>query len=67
MKREVLEFLKRERDAIGHELARLKAGERRLVRREAGEHDMTPQAIAEAEARWVRFEEMIAAYESGVV
>ena len=67
MKRQVLEFLKREHDLIGQELRDLRAGERKVVRLNSGEHDITSQAIGEAEARWTRFAEMIAAYESGVV
>jgi hypothetical protein len=67
MKRAVLEFLKQERDLVAGELRVLREGERRIVHINSGEHDITPQVAAEAEARWLRFEEIIAAYESGVI
>lgn len=65
MKREILEFLKRERDALAEELRRLQKGERRVTTSPAGQ-DVTQKAMAELEARLLRFEEMIAAYESGL-
>lgn len=66
MKREFLEFLKRERDALAEDLRRLQAGELKVVHLNSGEHDITRQAAGEIETRLLRFEELIAASESGL-
>jgi len=66
MKREFLEFLKRERDALAEDLRRLQAGEVRVIQAVSGERDVTPLAAADIEARLFRFEELIAASESGL-
>jgi hypothetical protein len=66
MKREILEFLKRERDALAEELRRLQRGERKVVRLNSGEHDITRHAASELEIRLLRFEELIAASEAGL-
>lgn len=66
MKREFLEFLKRERDALAEDLRRLQAGEVRVFQAGSGERDVTQHAAAEIEARLFRFEEIIAASESGL-
>jgi hypothetical protein len=66
LKGEILKFLKRERDALAEEIRRLQQGERKVVHLNAGEHDITAQHADELEQRWLRFEELIAACESGV-
>ena len=66
MKREILTFLTRERDALAEEIRLLHQGERKVVHLNGGEHDITAQHANELEQRWLRFEELIAAYESGV-
>jgi len=66
MKREILEFLKRERDILQEDLRRLQQGEQKIVHLNSGEHDITTQVAAETEVRWLRFEELIAAFEAGV-
>jgi len=64
MKREILEFLKRERDLLAAELHRIRAGERRVIHVNSGEHDISETAGDEIESRLLRFEELIAASES---
>jgi hypothetical protein len=66
MKREILEVLKRERDALAQELRRLQIGERKVIHLNSGQHDITAEAAAEVEARLLRFEELIAASEAGL-
>ena len=65
MKRDILNFLKRERDALTEDLRRLQHGERRILTPPLGQ-DVTQKAMAELEARLLRFEELIAASESGL-
>jgi hypothetical protein len=65
MKREILNFLKRERDALAEDLRRLQQAERRVMSNPAGQ-DITEKVMAELEARLLRFEELIAASESGL-
>lgn len=66
MKREVLEFLKHERDALAETLRQLQQGERKVIHVNSGQHDITPEATSEVEARLLRFEELIAASEAGL-
>lgn len=66
MKREIRDFLKRERDALAEELRRLQHGERKVIHLNSGEHDITRTVAAEIETRLLRFEELIAASESGL-
>jgi hypothetical protein len=66
LKRAILDFLKRERDAIAEELRQLQAGERQVIHLNSGSHDITENVTDEIEARLLRFEELIAASESGV-
>jgi hypothetical protein len=66
MKGEILEFLRRERDALAEDLRRLRQGERRVVRVNSGDHDATQDTIAEIEIRLHSFEELIAASEAGL-
>jgi hypothetical protein len=66
VKRAVLEFLNRERDLIAEELRQLEHGERQVIHLNGGLNDITGQQIASLEQRLFRFEELIAATESGV-
>lgn len=66
MKREVLSFLKQERDALNQELRHLQQGERKVVHLNSGEHDITDKVARDLEERLLRFEEMIAASEAGL-
>ena len=66
MRRDILDFLKRERDGLADELRRLQQGAQHVVSLDEDLKDMTARMIAEGEARLMRFEEMIAASESGV-
>ena len=66
MKREILAFLKQERDALAEDLNRLQRGERKVIHLNSGEHDITGTAASELEARLLRFEELIAATEARV-
>jgi hypothetical protein len=66
VKKVVLEFLKRERDALTEELRQLQQGERQVIHLNGGPADITGSHMRALEARLLRFEEMIAASESGV-
>jgi hypothetical protein len=66
VKRDILDFLKRERDGLADELRQLQQGKRRVVYLDGGLKDVTVQVVSDSEARLMRFEEMIAASESGV-
>ena len=66
MKRDILEFLKRERDGLADELRQLQQGARRVVYLDGDKKDVTAAVIANGETRLMRFEEFIAASESGV-
>lgn len=66
VKRDILMFLKRERDGLADELKQLQQGMRRVVYLDGDLKDITTNVIADWEARVMRFEEMIAASESGV-
>ena len=66
MKRDILDFLKRERDGLADELRQLQQGMQRVVGLDGDLKDITARVISDGEARLMRFEEMIAASESGV-
>jgi hypothetical protein len=66
VKRNFLEFLKRERDGLADELKQLQNGKRRAVYLDGDMKDITAAIIANGETRLMRFEEFIAASESGV-
>ena len=66
MKRDVLDFLKRERDALADELRLLQKGELQVIHLNGGPADITDRHMSALEMRLLRFEEMIAASESGV-
>jgi hypothetical protein len=66
MRKETLEFLKRERDRLVDELGRLRRGEWEVVHVNSGRENITPRVAASTEHRLMAFEELIAAYESGV-
>jgi hypothetical protein len=66
VKRGILEFLKRERDSLAKELQQLQLGMRRVVYLDDDLKDITARVVADGEARLMRFEEIIAAWESGV-
>jgi hypothetical protein len=66
VKKGVLEFLKRERDALAEELRQLQQSELQVIHLNGGLADITDRHMAALEARLLRFEEMIAASESGV-
>ena len=66
MKRDFLEFLKRERDGLADDLRQLQQGARRVVYLDGDRKDITATVIANGETRVMRFEEFIAASESGV-
>jgi hypothetical protein len=66
VKKDVLAFLKRERDALTEELRQLQKGERQVIHLNGGHADITSKHMQTLEARLFRFEEMIAASESGV-
>jgi hypothetical protein len=66
VKKGVLDFLKRERDALAEELRQLQQGERQVIHLNGGLADITDRHKQALEVRLLRFEEMIAASESGV-
>jgi hypothetical protein len=66
VKRDVLDFLKRERDGLADELRQLQQGTRRVVYLDGDLKDVTASVIASGETRLMRFEEFIAASESRV-
>ena len=66
MRKEILQFLKRERDRLAGQLDLLQRGEWEVVHVNSGRENITPRVAADMEARLLRFEELIAAYESRV-
>ena len=66
MKREILQVLARERDALAEDLRQLQQGERKVIHLNSGQHDITQKTAADVEARLLRLEEVIAASESGL-
>lgn len=64
MRRDVLAFLKQERDYLATELEHLQRGTRRVQHLNSGVDDITAEVAAETEARLLRFEELIAAVEA---
>jgi hypothetical protein len=66
VRRDILEFLKRERDGLADELRQLQQGIRRVVYLDGDLKDITGKVVTDGEARLMRFEEIIAASESGV-
>jgi hypothetical protein len=66
VRRDILDFLKRERDGLADELKQLQHGARRVVYLDGDLKDITAAVIASGETRLMRFEEMIAASEAGV-
>lgn len=66
MRKETLEFLKRERDQLSHQLRLLQRGEWEVIHVNSGRENITAKIAAAGEAQVLRFEEMIAAYEAGL-
>jgi hypothetical protein len=66
VKRDILVFLKRERDGIADELAQLQQAMHRAACLDGDLKQITARVASDGEARLMRFEEMIAASESGV-
>ena len=66
MRRDILVFLKRERDGLADELRQLQQGMQRAVCLDGDIKGVTARVMSDGEARLMRFEEMIAASESGV-
>jgi hypothetical protein len=66
VRRDILVFLKRERDGLADELRQLQQGMQRGVCLDGDLKDIAARVISDGEARLMRFEEMIAASESGV-
>jgi hypothetical protein len=66
VRRDILVFLKRERDGLADELRQLQQGMQRVVGLHGDLKDITAKVICDGEARLMRFEEIIAASESGV-
>jgi hypothetical protein len=66
MRKETLDFLKRERDQLATQLKLLQAGEWEVVHVNSGRENITPEVAATTESRLFAYEEMIAAYESGL-
>ena len=64
MRKETLEFLKRERDRLADQLSLLQRGEWEVVHVNSGRQNITPTVAADTEAQLLRFEELIAAYEA---
>jgi hypothetical protein len=64
MRKETLEFLKRERDLLADQLAFLRQGEWEVVHINGGRENITARVAAAADAQILRFEELIAAYEA---
>lgn len=67
MKRDIVDFLKRERDSLVEELKQLQAGVRRVVYLDGDLKDITSKVLSDWEARVMRFEEIIAASDSRTV
>lgn len=66
MRKDVLRFLKHERDQLAERLRLLQRGEWEIVRINSGRENITVKAMETMEAQLLRFEEMIAAHESGI-
>jgi hypothetical protein len=64
MRRETLEFLRRERDVLAGQLALLRRGDWEVVHINSGRENITTKVAAAGEAQILRFEELIAAYEA---
>lgn len=64
MRKETLEFLKRERDVLVDQLALLQRGDWEVVHINGGRENITSKVAAAGEAQVLRFEELIAAYEA---
>jgi len=64
MRKETLEFLKRERDQLAGQLRLLQGGEWEVIHVNSGRENITPKMAADTEAQLLRFEELIAAYEA---
>ncbi|HEY7798704.1 MAG TPA: hypothetical protein VIA80_08085 [Hyphomonadaceae bacterium] len=64
MRKETLEFLKHERDHLARQLRLLQRGEWEVVQAGKERENLTATVVAATEAQVLRFEEMIAAYES---
>jgi hypothetical protein len=64
MRKETLEFLKRERDLLADQLNLLRRGEWEVVHVNSGRENITARVAASADAQVLRFEELIAAYEA---
>jgi hypothetical protein len=66
VRRDILVFLKRERDGLADELRQLQQGLQRVANLDGDLEGITARVVSDGEARLMRFEEMIAASESGV-
>ena len=66
MRKDVVRFLKHERDQLAERLQLLQGGEWEVVHVNGGRDNITVKAAETMEAQLFRFEEMIAAHESGI-
>ncbi|MDP3739572.1 MAG: hypothetical protein Q8R02_19445 [Hyphomonadaceae bacterium] len=67
MKKETLQFLRRQREEIRSDLGLLESGQREVIEvSKAGRINVTMRAIQRLLDRLSRFEELIAAYEAGL-
>jgi hypothetical protein len=67
MKKETLQFLRRQREEIRSDLGLLESGQREVIEiSKAGRINVTLRAIQRLLDRLARFEELIAAYEAGL-
>jgi hypothetical protein len=66
MRKEILDFLKRERDELAGQLHQLQQGEWEVVHVNGGRENITAKVAATTEAQLLRFEELIAASEAGI-
>jgi hypothetical protein len=66
MRKDVLRFLKDERDHLAGRLRLLQQGEWEVVHINSGRQNVTAEVAASMEDQLLRFEELIAASEAGV-
>jgi hypothetical protein len=66
MRKDVLRFLKNERDQLAERLRMLQQGEWEVVRVNGGRENITAQVATSLEHQLLRFEELVAASETGI-
>lgn len=64
MRKETIEFLKRERDRLAGQLGLLHRGEWEVIDVNSGRENITLRVAADTEASLLQFEELIAAHEA---